>query len=388
MAIRHRNGKYLWQRLGFYRGGTKADIWLHAASVGEALALLPLVEALQQHYPHKKILFSSFTPTGGVMARQKLPSTVQQVYLPLDLAFSVKRFLKCHQPRLALIMETELWPELFVQCRQQNIPLLMINGRLSVKTMRSGSWLQQLSACTIQSLQAIFTRSELDQQRFVQLGANPQNTQMIGNIKFAALPQADTSAIELDRPYVLLASSHEDEELQIARAWLAAAIDTHLLVIIPRHPVRKKSIQEQLKPLTEQLATRSEGEAVSADTAIYLADTFGELPGFIAGSTLTIMGGSFITTVGGHNILEVGALGKALLFGPHMHNFRDESELFLANHAALQVATVEELIEQVKTLIHDPQRLHQLGENAQQTLLQQADVLDAYLQALRPYLDS
>ncbi len=378
---------YFRQRMGiFAQGGKAADIWLHAASVGEANALLPLIHLLKQQWPEKHILISTATPTGAQVVRQQPGEDVSHAYLPIDWPGAVTRFLEHFRPSCAIIMETELWPSLYAACHQRQIPLIIINGRLSTKTLNAPGWLRELYADCLEKTTAILARSETDKDGFIKLGASEDKLQVIGNIKFAnrAIKQ-EVDSIKLNRPYVLAASTRDSEEQKIVKAWQASDRGNRLLVIAPRHPKRLKEIQQQLAPVCKNIAIRSRGDKITENTDVYLADTFGELPTLMTGAEFIFMGGSLVSK-GGHNILEPAQLGKAIIFGPSMENFADEAALLLSHDGAVQVDSVESLAQCFNQLLKETDRCHQLGTNAAQLCQQQSDMAERYLQALQNYL--
>lgn len=382
MALRCRDMPYLLQRLGLQM--PKQDnygLWIHAASVGEVNAVMPLIKALHHKYPHMSITLTTATPTGGQMARSKLPDGCVQHYLPLDWSWALRRLLNRLQPRNLFIMETELWPKLIWNCYCRNIPLIIINGRLSHRSQPKSKWLKTLYMLMMQQTYFVLARSQLDADRFVQAGIESERIKVMGNIKFNMDSATVVKPVNLGRSYVLVASSRDDEEWRIVEAWQKAEHDNTLLVIVPRHPKRMETICKQLKHLNGEIAIRSKGEKVTDSTQIYLADTFGELSGFIAGSEFVIMGGSFVP-LGGQNILEVGQQGKAVVFGPHMDNFKDEAALFVEHEAGLQLADTAALPEQIERLLQDSKRCQQLGQNGQRLLQSYSHIIDDYVTEL------
>lgn len=386
LAVRYRQFRYLQQRLGFgYPIAPHTAIWLHAASVGEVLAAEPLLTALHRQYPKLTLVVSTVTPTGAQIVHQRLGDQAIHVYLPIDWRRAARRLLHTLRPRCALIMETELWPNLYQACARQGIPLLVVNARLSSKTLNTRGWIRALYRVTLQQVTAILARSPADAEGFRELGAAPDKVQVLGNIKFsAAQPATGIKPITLPRAFVLAASTHEDEELQLARLWLALQPRHELLVIAPRHPNRRHGIIKQLDSLSVKLAVRSRNDNVQVDTQIYLADTLGELTSFMASAELVVMGGSFVP-VGGHNLLEPARLGKAILFGPSMHNFTEETDGLLAQQAALQVDNYEQLGHELTALLQDHARRRALEQRAQQFMQRNSDVLPRYLSAIKRY---
>lgn len=383
-AAKERDRQYLLQRLGLgLPQQVPYGLWIHAASVGEVNAVLPLIERIRRQYPGLAITLTTATPSGGRMARSKLPPGCVQHFLPIDWSWASLRLLRHLQPACLLVMETEIWPNLYWNFYRHSIPFMIINGRLSERTLNNPFyWVRRLYLFLAQLVHFTLARSEIDAQRFVRLGAHPERVKVMGNIKFAANQAVQVEPIELGRPFILAASTRDDEEWRLVEAWQASAARHELLVIVPRHPKRLEDILRQLADKVAQLAIRSKGQAVTADTQVYIADTFGELNGFIAAADFVIMGGSFVP-LGGQNILECARLGKAVVFGPHMANFADEARLFVEHQAGIQVGDTEELISQINRLSSDPASCTQLGENGRRLLAQYSHILDDYLQELQ-----
>lgn len=385
-ALRHRDARMARQKLG--RGQRRRNdrpLWIHMSSVGEVNAAQALVAELRRRHPELPILATTFTPNGARTATARLGPGVEHVYLPLDFACAVSAFLDAVRPRCAVVVETEIWPELFHQCRRRRVPLLIVNGRLSERTLRRADWVREGYRRALQNADRVLARSELDAQRFIELGMPQDRVTVMGNIKFA--PAARTvRPIALPRPYVVAASTHEDEELQLGRAWLDSTLARgHLLVMVPRHPERGRAILGQLRPLDPELAARSDRREPGAAARLYLADTLGELQDFIAGAELVCMGGSLVPR-GGQNPIEAARLGKVTLFGPHMENFAEERALLLEHGAAVEAKSAEEMIGTAAELLADRQRLAAMGARAQAALVAREDVAERYADALEPYL--
>ena len=385
-AWRFKDWYYLTERLGLasYTKGP-FDIWLHAASVGEVNAVIPLVELITQRHPHLSILFTANTPTGGMTARNKLPAKVIFHYLPIDWQFAVERFTARVKPRAILITETEVWPNLYLHCFHKGIPLTIINGRLTDNIQTKAAWIKRAYCRALEEVYWILARSEQDRDNFHSIGAKEQYMKVIGNIKFAATGQDKAEPFSTERPYVLAASTRDGEERLIAECWKQLAPEDHLLIIVPRHPKRLPRILRELKPLGLKLAIRSRNEAITDQIQIYLADTFGELNQFISGSQFVIMGGSF-KPFGGQNILEVARAGKGVIFGPHMDNFGNEAALFLQHEAGLQVKTDADLSAAIARLITEPERANALGENGLVLMTESEDMAERYLTELETLL--
>ena len=379
MSWRFKDKRYLQQRLGLaYKTQTPAPVWIHAASVGEVNAVRPLIQRMLEKNPALSICLTTTTPSGQNTARKTLPDTVDCAYLPLDLWWSVTHFLRRVKPACALIVETEIWPNLYEACFQYGVPLTVINGRLSSRTLNTKPWVRALYCKAMENTHAVLARSEEDAQGFVSLSVAEERIKVIGNIKFAANTENRVTPIQLDRPYILAASTREAEEKLIARQYLKQNKQDTLLVIVPRHPKRRKEIQQALASLSLRVAVRSKNDPVHADTQVYLADTFGELPAFIAGAEFVIMGGSFVDK-GGQNILEVAQQAKAVIFGKYMDNFRDEARLFLQHAAAACAENEEQLGELITQWLADPAIPRRLGDNGRALMQENQNMLERYL---------
>lgn len=381
IARRENNWRYFRQRLGYaYPELSDSPIWVHCASVGEVNTWLPLHKLFMQQYPALHFVITTNTPTGAqIVARQALRNT-QHVYLPMDTVTAVARFFRRIKPRLALVMETELWPELYRQCQRNHIPLVIVNARLSHKTRNVNDWVRRLYAMALQQASQVLCRTQADAEAYIELGAATSKVQVTGNLKFAALNDAQPvlPANFTDRPYVLAASTHADEELQLARLWQAFTTHNRLLVIAPRHPQRRDEILQQLQALNMQIAVRSRGDEITPATQIYLADTLGELVSFMSQADVVIMGGSLVER-GGQNLLEPARLARAIIVGPHMFNFAAETALFLQHQACLQVQDVNELAIALNNCLQDASVREGLGQHAQQLMQAQRDVAEKYM---------
>ncbi len=382
-----RSSRLVRQRLGLsIPQRTDRPVWLHMASVGEVNAARPLITALRRDFPGVPMVVSTFTASGAAAAFRALPADIEHVFLPLDLGVTTARFFARVAPRCALVLETEIWPRLFYQCRRRDIPLVIVNGRLSSKTLARPAWMRAVLGSALANVTAILARSTDDAARFITLGAAADRVSALDNLKFADDGRTATAPIALPRPYVLAASTHADEELQLARAWRDAGEGAgYLLVIVPRHPDRAPAIVARLRALGIDVAVRSKQDTATETTDVYLADTFGELAGFIAGAELVFVGGSLIRR-GGQNLIEVARHGKVALFGPHMENFYDESRLLLEHSAAVQVETASQLLDKVTELLADPEERLAIGRRAAATIAERADIARRYSAALAQYI--
>lgn len=382
-SLRHRDSRYFCERLGLARPAP-AELIVHAASIGEVNAVIPLLELILARRPHTRILFSMNTPSGRNTAQRQLGNKVSYSYMPIDWRWSVYRYLGQVNPRCVLIMETELWPNFSECCYFRGIRNIIINARLSERSVNASYYVRLWQSQAIQFTYAILPRSEEDAKRYLALSAAPDYVHVLGNIKYATAFSNPAEAINLGRDYVLLASSRDDEEKQIVQTWLSLPGDKPLLVIVPRHIQRTPAILQDLQTLTPAIAVRSRQENVCATTAVYLADTFGELRGFIQGARFVIMGGSF-GPFGGQNIIEVAQAGKAVVFGPHMDNFHSEAQEFIAASAGMQVADQLELATVLTSLLQDTQQLIRMAENGKHLVARYSHIAEEYLKQLEQY---
>ena len=385
-AWRYDDRRYLSERLGLaqYSPGP-FDIWLHAASVGEVNAVLPLVALIARQHPHFSIIFTVNTPTGGMTARNKLPANVIFHFMPIDWQFAVERFTAQVKPRALLITETEVWPNLYLHCLHKGIHLTIINGRLANRMLSASPWIKRVYCRALEEVYWILARSEQDRDNFLAMGAKGQYLKVIGNIKFSTTGQSKVESFSTNRPYVLAASTRDGEERIIAECWKKLAPERRFLIIVPRHPKRLSHILRDLKSLDMNIAIRSRNEPITEKTQIYLVDTFGELTQFIAGSQFVIMGGS-LKPFGGQNILEVARAGKGVIFGPYMDNFSHEAALFVKYEAGLQVKTDTELCATIARLLSEPERAESLGKNGLGVMEETGDMAERYMKELEALL--
>ena len=341
-SLRIKSSRYFIQRLGFgIKTPAHDPIWFHCASVGEANTVLPLIHDLHRHDSTLQFIVTTNTITSAGIIKKQNKSYIQHVYLPIDWVCATKRFIKKIKPLALFIVETELWPNLIHQTNKANVKTHIINARLSSKTTEANQWIASIYRKTLKNINHIYARSEDDQSNYIRLGADARKTSVTGNLKYALSSHKTAKQDLTKRSYILAASTHDDEEIQIAKCWLG--LDRkELLVIAPRHPERKNKIIEKLNVLTGDIVARTDNNEIKEDTKIFILDTVGELVSWFASAQVVLMGGSFVNS-GGHNIIEPAQQGKAILYGPHMDNFQFESQLLLDNKAALQMASMDEL---------------------------------------------
>jgi len=357
------------ERIGFYNTlANKPVIWLHCVSVGETRAAEPLIIALQTQYPAHQILLSHGTPTGRDASESLFGDKVLRVYLPYDLPFAVNSFLKHFKPAIGLIMETELWFNLIAACKQNEIPLLLLNARLSEKSAKGYAKLGKLVTEGLQNLSAIAAQTTDDFARLQALGA--LNISIAGNLKFDVKPPADAldkglqlrKLLDSERTIFLAASTREGEEELILEA--VCELDL-LIVIVPRHPQRfdevaaifqKHNMRFQRKSLLKDTALQPNIDAV-------LGDTMGELFTYYAACDFTLVGGSLLP-YGGQNLIEAAAMGKPILIGEHTYNFAEASNNAVATGAAIRTKDYLELREKIQYLLENKVKRQEMSEAA------------------------
>jgi len=353
------------ERFGRYGPPASAPcLWIHAVSVGETRAAQPLVTALRRDYPGWRILITHMTPTGRQTSIDLFGDQVERVYLPYDTPFAVARFLDHFRPRLGMIMETELWPNLVAACKARGLPLLLVNARLSARSARRyGRW-STLTRQALAGLAAIAAQAEDDAARLRALGAT--QVAVLGNLKFDIGPPADQTALGAEfrrrighRAVCLCASTREGEEALILAAWRRAAPDA-LLVIVPRHPQRFDAVSELIRSCGLAVQRRSDGLAVAATTQVWLGDSMGEMFAYYGTCDLAFVGGSLLD-YGSQNLIEPCAVGVPVLLGPSTFNFAEAAREALAAGAATQVSDAAGLVEEFGALLADPECRRRMG---------------------------
>jgi len=379
------------ERFGFYREcPAKNGIWVHAVSVGEVQAAAPIVAALREAYADRPVVLTTITPTGAARARDLFGETVSHCYLPYELPGAVRRFFDTTRPTLAVIMETELWPNLYRECHRRRVPLVLANARLSEKSVRRFRRLAGLIR-EILADSYVAAQSETDAQRFRSLGAVAERTQVIGNIKFDVNLPPDARALgrELrhrharNRPVWIAASTHDEEErtlMAVHRKVLAAWPDA-LLLIVPRHPERFPLVASMLQREALRYVTRGSDTTCTPDIPVFLGDSMGELTTYYAAADVAFVGGSLVP-IGGHNLLEPAALGMPVLTGPYNFNAEDVLQLLRLNGAAEIVADSDELASQIAVLFGDPSERQRRGEAGRQTVDENRGALQRLLRLI------
>lgn len=337
-------------------------LWVHAVSVGEVNAAAPLVNALRTLRPDLRLLVTTITPTGSARVRALWGDAVEHVYLPYDLPGAVRRFLRHFRPHLALVMETELWPNLLLGCRDRDVPAYIVNARLSERSLRGYRVLRPLVSRALQTVRRVLAQSGPDADRFVQLGASPSRTLVIGNLKYD-IPLDDSwpaFAVAFRehggaRPVWIAASTHPEEEAAVIAIHKRLRVHWPELLLLwaPRHPERFKAVTQQSVAAGWRVSTRKLTQWPDRNDAVFVIDTLGELMAFYACAQVAFVGGS-LQDIGGHNLLEPAAVGTAIVTGPHLHNFSDIAAQLVQAGALRVGANADAVGAQIEALLGDP----------------------------------
>jgi 3-deoxy-D-manno-octulosonic-acid transferase len=368
----------LGQRLGrgIPRAGTPAPVWIHAVSVGEVLAAKPLFAAIRRTRPDLPLIISTVTLTGQALARKEMPAASEIFYFPFDWSFCVRRFLERLHPAAVVIMETELWPNFLRECSRRRIPVFLANGRISDKSSRRYRLIRTFVRRMISAFSRLGVQTQEDRRRFLELGAADENLVVTGNLKFdlpaPAVEQhrdlfqliASRLGICPDTPVLVIGSTMKGEEAEILGQVrkVRQAIPELKVILAPRHPERFGEVADLLQNAGMRWIRRSELSSEVPKADVLLLDSIGELRSVYSLATAAVIGGSFLP-YGGHNLLEPAALGKAIVFGPEMANFRELAALFLREQAARQ-CSLDQLAPSLTEILKTPGATGILGERA------------------------
>jgi len=383
------------ERFGFYRCAARATgaLWIHAVSLGETRAIAPLIERLQREAPARPILLTHMTATGREAGRTLFGDRVMQAWLPYDVPFAVRRFLEHFRPRAGLLVETELWPNLTAAVARTDVPLLLINARLSERSAQGYRRVALLSRPLLRAIAGIAAQSEADAGRLRDLGA--QHVVVTGNLKFdvAVTPAQRHQGAALralfgaDRPVLMLASTRDGEEALLldALARTDALPAATLIVIVPRHPQRFDAVAALLDERRVPYARRSANAPIGASTRVVLGDSLGEMFAYYGACDVAFVAGSLLP-LGGQNLIESIAVGVPTLIGPHMFNFAEASEAALAAGAALRIRDADEMFAVAARLLGDRGERERMRENAQTFIAAHRGAIDRLWAWLEPRL--
>jgi 3-deoxy-D-manno-octulosonic-acid transferase len=387
------------ERFGFGARLSPHGVWLHAVSVGEVQACAALVSALRRRYPALPLTVTTFTPTGSTRARALFGNLAQVRYLPYDLPGAVRRFFRRVQPRLAVIFETELWPNLYRECGRRRIPLVLASARISARSVSRYQRLGALFRETLARTALVAAQGAGDAERFRSLGADPANTHVTGNIKFDFELPADIAArgarlraqYAPDRPLWVAGSTHggmEEQAVLEAQRRVREAHPGGLLVLAPRHPPRFDEVAAALRAAGISFVRRSaaDGSVTDAECAVLLLDSLGELLDFYAAGDVAFVGGSLAPS-GGHNLLEPAALGVPILVGPNNSNSEEIARLLIARGAAEVVRDAAELATRVSALLGDAAARERMGAAGRASVDSNRGALEKLLALIEPLLE-
>jgi 3-deoxy-D-manno-octulosonic-acid transferase len=385
-----------------FQEASPGAIWVHAVSLGETLAAAGLIQEMQKAFPDRKIYLSHVTPTGREAGEKRLPSIAGRFYIPLDWRWAARRALARIKPSLLVIVETELWPNLLRAAKEAGTHVVMVNARMSRRSLRGYSLARPFMRRVLGDVDMICAQTAEDAARFRHLLDKPERVRMVGNLKFDAHPpqlgefaRAMKATLRHAQrgPVLVAASTMPGEEPLVLEAWdlIQARYPQALLILAPRHPARFEEVSRDLsqaqRGFVRRTAMPADEQALSrqlASTAILLLDTIGELAGVFELADMVFIGGSLVPT-GGHNVLEPAYWSKVIAFGPHMENFRDIAKLFLDAGAAIQVGSPEELAH-ATWLLENKEARERLGASAREVLEQNSGATGRTLEVLRKYL--
>jgi 3-deoxy-D-manno-octulosonic-acid transferase len=388
------------ERLGFGARCAEAGIWVHAVSLGEVTAAAAIIRALHVRHPRQRVILTTATPTGRARARALFGAALDVRYLPYDTPGSMRRFIGRSKPRVAIIMETELWPNLFHQCRRRGIPVVLASARLTPRSVARYLRFGRLFRDVFRGNTLIAAQSAADAARFIAIGADPRWTRVIGNVKFDLQP--DPVMVERGRalkaawggrPVWIAGSTHpgEEELVLTAHAELEATAPGALLLLVPRHPERFQSVADLLTRRGFRHERRSSSMGLGAagllppEARVLLVDTVGELAALYAAVDVAFVGGSLVP-VGGHNLLEPAALAVPVITGPFQANGQEIAQLLLREGGAIQVADGRELAEVLRQLVGDPARREEVGANARRVVDENRGSALRVLELIEPFL--
>lgn len=381
------------QRSGHVSPSKKEVIWAHCASVGEVLAAESLLKQLQARHPDKQLVVTTMTATGAAQVKQRLPEA-RQYLLPLDLPWNTDRFIHTLKPRLALIFETEIWPNLIHSCKKMQVPIMVANGRLSEKAIKAYRKIRPLMAEALSKVDMIAAKSEQDAERFIQLGFAEECMKVTGSIKYDLEPPADLQkqantlrGLWGDRPVWIAASTHEgeDEPLLAAHQRLLKTHPEALLILVPRHPQRFDAVAEMIKVQGLSFSRRSQEQPVHRQTQVYLGDTLGEMLLLYAAADIAFVAGSLVP-IGGHNLLEPAALKIPIITGPHLKNFAEVAELLRQEGGLCEVQQVDQLLDELLQFFREPAQGQQRAQAAFRVVKANRGALQKQLELAETFL--
>jgi len=364
------------ERLGFY--GVKpvpGCVWVHAVSVGETLAAAPMIEALLKKYPQMPLLVTTTTPTGSERVQALFGKRVHHVYAPWELPGAVARLFNHFNPQLVLLLETELWPNIVATAKQRDVPVMLVNGRLSARSAKGYGKFPALVRPMLDAFTTLAVQTRADAERFEALGASPKQLVVTGSVKFD-IAVTDAQRVEalrwrkqVKRPTWIAASTHpgEDEQVLAAHRQILQRTPNALLMLVPRHPERFDSVASLVQASGLTLTRRSAAKQPAADSQVYLCDSMGELMQLFGYADVAFIGGSLVE-VGGHNLLEPSAWSLPVLSGPYVHNFETIAQMLTDAGALVTVNNTDQLGRSVGLLLDNTLQQQKHGKAANAVL--------------------
>jgi 3-deoxy-D-manno-octulosonic-acid transferase len=362
------------ERFGvFPKPNIEKSILIHAVSVGEVNAAIPLIKALMETYKDYDFVITTVTPTGSDRVQQIFGNQVFHLYLPYDLPGAVKRFLKKIKPHLAVVMETEIWPNLFRFCQKKGIPIVVANARLSELSLKGYKWVQSLARMAVNNTKYVAAQTNTDAERMIRLGCDADKIYVVGSLKFDIIIEDDirekgktiSNHFKKDRLIWIAASTHQDDEKELIGAYihLKQKYPQLLLIVVPRHPERFQITTQAFKSKGFNTQLRSECQLCDEDADVFIVDSMGEMLEFYAASDIAFVGGS-IANIGGHNVLEAAVFELPVLVGPNTHNFAEITQLLHDCGGSKLVRTADDIIIYMQSLIENPEVREQMGKAA------------------------
>lgn len=383
------------ERFGFFPKKLPASIWVHAVSMGETIAAIPLIKAIKNQYPDLPIVLTNMTITGSARAQAAFGDTVLHSYVPYDLPGTVSRFISRINPKMIIVMETELWPNLFAIAHKKNIPIVLANARLSEKSAKGYQLIAPLTRQMLSAINVLASQGVADAERFIKLGMKKENVIVTGNIKFdLELPKnllekskALREQLGNNRLIWIAASTHpgEDEIILNAHHEILKKIPQALLILVPRHPERFESVASLCKEKNFSISRRSLNEPCNENIKIFLGDSMGEMMLMYSVCDVAFVGGSF-AQVGGHNMLEPAALEKPVLTGPILFNFAEISQMMIDAKGMQVVKDADELAEKIINFFSNESERKQIGTNALSVVEKNRGALQKQMHAIKNVL--
>ena len=389
------------ERFGFFswKNDNKPVIWVHSVSVGETIASAPMVKALQKQYSNHRILITTMTPTGSEQVTKLHGDSVAHVYAPYDLPDAVHRFLSKVSPAIAIMIDTELWPNIIAACHDQKIPVAVVNARLSERSAKGYGRLGKLTRQMLQQVSTIAAQDQETGQRFIALGLPESKLEVTGSVKFdldiapktlsagQSLRQRWQAGMNTNIQLLVAASTHEGEDQSIIDAFktILSNRPNARLLLVPRHPERFDSVFQLIEKNNLTAVRHSQGSETTPETQVILGDTMGEMMDFYGASDMAFVGGSLVAT-GGHNMLEPAALGLPVLSGPHVFNFAEISDSLVKSGGMELVESSEQLAEAVLELMDNKEKSEQMGLRAQSFVNKNKGALTKTLNIIQRHL--